>query len=234
MKPTWGILMLKVADIETFYGPSQALFGVSLDVNAGEMVALMGRNGMGKTTTIRSIFGLTPASRGTIEFESQNIRRLPAFRIAKAGLGLVPEGRRCFANLSVRENLLVTARPGEWTLEKVATLFPRLEERRAQMAKTLSGGEQQMLAIGRALMTNPRLLVLDEATEGLAPVIRQEIWRAIRLLKEQGQATLLVDKSLSEILPIADRCTILEKGCTVWDGKPAALDSTVRDRYLGV
>jgi branched-chain amino acid transport system ATP-binding protein len=228
------MLMLKVADIETFYGPSQALFGVNLGVNAGEMVALMGRNGMGKTTTIRSIFGLTPASRGTIEFESRNIRRLPAYRIAKAGLGLVPEGRRCFPNLSVRENLQVTARPGEWTLAKVEALFPRLEERRAQMAKTLSGGEQQMLAIGRALMTNPRLLVLDEATEGLAPVIRQEIWRAIRLLKEQGQATLLVDKSLSEILPIADRCTILEKGCTVWDGKPAALDSTVRDRYLGV
>jgi len=226
--------MLKVADIETFYGPSQALFGVSLEVNAGEMVALMGRNGMGKTTTIRSIFGLTPASRGTIEFETQNIRRLPAYRIAKSGLGLVPEGRRCFPNLSVRENLLVTARPGEWTLAKVEALFPRLEERHAQMAKTLSGGEQQMLAIGRALMTNPRLLVLDEATEGLAPVIRQEIWRAIRLLKEQGQATLLVDKSLSEILPIADRCTILEKGCTVWDDKPAALDSVIRDRYLGV
>lgn len=226
--------MLKVAGIETFYGPSQALFDVNLEVNAGEMVALMGRNGMGKTTTIRSIFGLTPASRGTIVFKNKHIRRLPAYRIAKAGLGLVPEGRRCFPNLSVRENLLVTARPGEWTLDKVATLFPRLAERRTQMAKTLSGGEQQMLAIGRALMTNPQLLVLDEATEGLAPVIRQEIWRALRLLKEQGQATLLVDKSLSEILPIADRCTILEKGRTVWEGSPTALDSSLRDRYLGV
>lgn len=226
--------MLKVADIETFYGPSQALFGVSLDVNAGEMVALMGRNGMGKTTTIRSIFGLTPPRRGAIEFDSQSLIRLPSYRIAKAGLGLVPEGRRCFPNLSVHENLMVTARPGEWTLSKVEALFPRLEERRSQMAKTLSGGEQQMLAIGRALMTNPKLLVLDEATEGLAPVIRQEIWQAIRLLKQQGQATLLVDKSLSEILPIADRCTILEKGCTVWNGKPAALDNTIRDRYLGV
>lgn len=233
-KPTWEIEMLKIADIETFYGPSQALFGVSLDVKAGEMVALMGRNGMGKTTTIRSIFGLTPAARGTIEFESRNLRRLPAFRIAMAGLGLVPEGRRCFPNLTVQENLLVTARPGDWTLDRVETLFPRLAERHQQMASTLSGGEQQMLAIGRALMTNPRLLVLDEATEGLAPVIRKEIWAAIRVLKQKGQSILIVDKSLSELLPIADRCTILEKGRNAWEGAPEDLDDTIRDRYLGV
>lgn len=226
--------MLKVAAIETFYGPSQALFGVDLEVQRGEMVALMGRNGMGKTTTIRSIFGLTPAQRGRIEFESKDLRRLPAYRIAQAGLGLVPEGRRCFANLSVSENLLVTAQRGEWDLPRVERLFPRLAERRRQMADTLSGGEQQMLAIGRALMTNPRLLVLDEATEGLAPVIRREIWSAIRLFKEQGQSTLIVDKSLSELLPVADHCTILEKGRTVWSDCPAALDESIRDRYLGV
>ncbi len=226
--------MLEITDIETFYGPSQALFGVSLRVEAGEMVALMGRNGMGKTTTLRSLFGLTPARRGRIVFESRDLRRLPAYRIAQRGLGLVPEGRRCFPNLSVRENLLATARPGAWTRERVEGLFPRLAERRRQMAATLSGGEQQMLAIGRALMTNPRLLVLDEATEGLAPVIRQEIWSALRLLKAQGQSILIVDKSLGELLPVADRCTILEKGRTAWTGPPEALDSDVRDRYLGV
>ncbi|MCE8010506.1 ABC transporter ATP-binding protein [Billgrantia desiderata] len=226
--------MLNVTAIETFYGPSQALFGVDLSVRAGEMMALMGRNGMGKTTTIRSIFGLTPARSGSITFESQDLRRLPSYRIAQAGLGLVPEGRRCFPNLSVRENLVVTARPGYWSLARVEKLFPRLAERRTQMARTLSGGEQQMLAIGRALMTNPRLLVLDEATEGLAPVIRQEIWAAIRELKAQGQSTLIVDKSLAELLPVADRCTILEKGRTVWTGEPAALDDGLRDRYLGV
>ncbi|KAA0012643.1 ABC transporter ATP-binding protein [Billgrantia pellis] len=226
--------MLNVTAIETFYGPSQALFGVDLSVQTGEMVALMGRNGMGKTTTIRSIFGLTPARRGSIEFETQDLRRLPAYRIAQVGLGLVPEGRRCFPNLSVRENLLVTACPGPWSLAQVETLFPRLAERRNQMASTLSGGEQQMLAIGRALMTNPRLLVLDEATEGLAPVIRQEIWGAIRELKAQGQSILIVDKSLAELLPVADRCTILEKGRTVWSGIPEALDESLRDRYLGV
>jgi len=226
--------MLEITDIETFYGPSQALFGVSLRVESGEMVALMGRNGMGKTTTLRSLFGLTPARRGSIVFESRDLRRLPAYRIAQRGLGLVPEGRRCFPNLSVRENLLATARPGAWTRERVEGLFPRLAERRRQMAATLSGGEQQMLAIGRALMTNPRLLVLDEATEGLAPVIRQEIWSALRLLKAQGQSTLIVDKSLGELLPVADRCTILEKGRTAWTGPPEALDAGVRDRYLGV
>ncbi|MBZ0328738.1 ABC transporter ATP-binding protein [Halomonas sp. ANAO-440] len=226
--------MLTVTDIHTYYGPSQALFGVNFTVKAGELVALMGRNGMGKTTTIRSIFGLTPARSGSIEFESRDLRRLPAYRIAQAGLGLVPEGRRCFPNLSVRENLVVTARQGYWSLARVEELFPRLAERRYQMASTLSGGEQQMLAIGRALMTNPRLLVLDEATEGLAPVIRKEIWSAIRQLKQEGQSTVIVDKSLSELLPLADNCVILEKGRTAWTGQPDALDDATRDRYLGV
>ena len=226
--------MLTIANIETFYGPSQALFGVDLSVTAGEMVALMGRNGMGKTTTIRSLFGLTPAKRGVIEFESRDLRKLPSYRIARLGLGLVPEGRRCFPNLSVRENLLVTARPGEWDLGRIESLFPRLAERASQSAQTLSGGEQQMLAIGRALMTNPRLLVLDEATEGLAPVIRKEIWAAIHTLKQQGQSTLIVDKSLNELLPLVDHCIILEKGRTAWSGLPNELSDETRDRYLGV
>ncbi|MFC3282895.1 ABC transporter ATP-binding protein [Litchfieldella rifensis] len=226
--------MLTITSIETFYGPSQALFGVDLQVAAGEMVALMGRNGMGKTTTIRSLFGLTPAASGTIEFEARDLRKLPSYRIARLGLGLVPEGRRCFPNLTVRENLIATARPGQWDLAQVERLFPRLAERAEQSAQTLSGGEQQMLAIGRALMTNPRLLVLDEATEGLAPVIRKEIWAAIRTLKQQGQSTLIVDKSLSELLPLVDRCTILEKGRTAWNGLPGELDEGIRDRYLGV
>jgi branched-chain amino acid transport system ATP-binding protein len=227
-------MMLRVNDIHTFYGPSQALFGVDLSIAAGELVALMGRNGMGKTTTIRSIFGLTPASSGSIEFEGKNITRAQGFTIARLGLGLVPEGRRCFTNLSVRENLLATARPGHWTQSGVESLFPRLAERRNQAASTLSGGEQQMLAIGRALMTNPRLLVLDEATEGLAPVIRQEIWRAIRLLRDEGLSILLVDKTLKEVLPVASHCLILEKGQTVWAGEPAALTDDIKNRYLGV
>ncbi|SDO19073.1 branched-chain amino acid transport system ATP-binding protein [Halomonas shengliensis] len=226
--------MLKVETIETCYGPSQALFGVDLEVGAGELVALMGRNGMGKTTTIRSIFGLTPPRAGRITFAGRELMRLPPHRIARLGLGLVPEGRRCFPNLTVRENLLVAARPGAWTLAAVEALFPRLGERDRQAAATLSGGEQQMLAIGRALMTNPRLLVLDEATEGLAPVIRQEIWQAIRRLKAQGQAILIVDKSLSELLPLADRCVLLEKGVSAWTGPAEALTASLRDRYLGV
>ncbi|NWN82856.1 MAG: ABC transporter ATP-binding protein [Halomonas sp.] len=226
--------MLKMEAIETRYGPAQALFGVDLEVEAGQLVALMGRNGMGKTTTIRSLFGLTPAHAGRIRFEEHDLRRLPPQRIARLGLGLVPEGRRCFPNLTVRENLLVAARPGEWTLEKIEALFPRLGERDRQPAATLSGGEQQMLAIGRALMTNPRLLVLDEATEGLAPVIRQEIWHAIRRLKGQGLAILIVDKTLSELLPMADRCVLLEKGRSAWAGPPDALTESLRDRYLGV
>ena len=228
--------MLEVRGIETFYGPSQALFGVDLAVGEGQMVALLGRNGMGKTTTIRSICGLTPARAGTLKFRDQDLRGLPAYRIARLGLGLVPEGRRCFPNLTVRENLLATAREGDWTLARVEALFPRLAEREAQPARTLSGGEQQMLAIGRALMTNPRLLILDEATEGLAPVVRQEIWAAIRAVRAEGQSILIVDKNLKDLLPLADACVILEKGRSVWRGASSDLAASpdLQDRYLGV
>lgn len=226
--------LLKVSGIETYYGHSQALFGVDLHVNEGEVVALMGRNGMGKTTTIASICGLEKYSGGSASFRGTDIGPLPSFKIARLGIGLVPEGRRCFPNLTVYENLIAAARPGEWTLERVNALFPRLEERYDQMANTLSGGEQQMLAVGRALMTNPTLLILDEATEGLAPVIRKEIWLAVRDLKAAGQSILIVDKTLSELLPIADRCVILEKGTTVWTGKPSDLTRELENRYLGV
>jgi branched-chain amino acid transport system ATP-binding protein len=228
--------MLEVAGLETFYGASQALFGVDLQVGEGQMVALLGRNGMGKTTTIRSICGLTPAKRGTVRFRGRAIAGLPAFRVARRGIGLVPEGRRCFANLTVRENLVATARGEGWDLAAVTALFPRLGERAQQIARTLSGGEQQMLAIGRALMTNPRLLILDEATEGLAPVIRHEIWAAIRDVKGRGQAILLVDKNLKDLLPLADACVILEKGASVWHGSAAALagNAALQDRFLGV
>jgi branched-chain amino acid transport system ATP-binding protein len=227
-----SLLVLK--GVESFYGASQALFGVSLTVEDGEVVALMGRNGMGKTTTINSILGLVRPRAGSIRFAGSELAGLRPHRIARLGLGLVPEGRRCFPNLTVEENLLVAARGSEWTLERVTDLFPRLGERRSQYANTLSGGEQQMLAIGRALMTNPRLLILDEATEGLAPVIRQDIWAAIRKLKAAGQSILVVDKTLSELLPVADRCFVLEKGVTVFAGTPAALTPELQDRYLGV
>lgn len=227
-------MLLELKQVETFYGASQALFGIDLHVEKGEVVALMGRNGMGKTTTIRSVFGLTPLRQGSVSFMGRNISSMPPYRIARLGLGLVPEGRRCFPNLTVTENLLASARRGEWTIEAVNALFPRLRERSQQMANTLSGGEQQMLAVGRALMTNPELIVLDEATEGLAPVIRQEIWKAVRELKRRGQSILVVDKTLSELLPVADRCVVLERGRTVWSGKPSALDAEIQDRYLGV
>ncbi len=226
--------LLQVAGIETFYGASQALFGADLQVDEGQVVALMGRNGMGKTTTIRSICGLSRARSGSIVFDGADITRKQPFRIARLGIGLVPEGRRCFANLSVRENLVAAARPGRWTTQAVSELFPRLGERLGQSARTLSGGEQQMLAIGRALMTNPRLVILDEATEGLAPVIRQTIWSAIRRLKHEGQSILLVDKTMAELLPVADHCVVLEKGKTVWAGGPGALTDQLLDRYLGV
>jgi branched-chain amino acid transport system ATP-binding protein len=227
-----SLLVLK--GVESFYGASQALFGVSLTVEDGEVVALMGRNGMGKTTTINSILGLVRPRAGSIRFAGSELAGLRPHRIARLGLGLVPEGRRCFPNLTVEENLLVAARGNEWTLERVTELFPRLGERRSQYANTLSGGEQQMLAIGRALMTTPRLLILDEATEGLAPVIRQDIWAAIRKLKAAGQSILVVDKTLSELLPVADRCFVLEKGVTVFAGTPQALTPDLQDRYLGV
>lgn len=226
--------LLTVEAIETFYGPSQALYGVDLTVREGEVVALMGRNGMGKTTTIASICGLEKFSTGSITFKGTNVGPLPSHKIARLGIGLVPEGRRCFPNLTVYENLVAAARPGAWTLERVHALFPRLQERYDQYANTLSGGEQQMLAIGRALMTNPVLLILDEATEGLAPVIRKEIWAAVRGLKASGQSILIVDKTLAELLPVADQCVILEKGKTVWSGPPADLDRDIENRYLGV
>ncbi|MCG8271805.1 ABC transporter ATP-binding protein [Aquamicrobium sp. NLF2-7] len=226
--------LLVLNGVESFYGASQALFGASLTIEDGEVVALMGRNGMGKTTTINSILGLVRPRAGSIRFAGSELAGLRPHRIARLGLGLVPEGRRCFPNLTVEENLLVAARGNEWTLERVTELFPRLGERRGQYANTLSGGEQQMLAIGRALMTNPRLLILDEATEGLAPVIRQDIWAAIRKLKAAGQSILVVDKTLSELLPVADRCFVLEKGVTVFAGTPQALTPDLQDRYLGV
>jgi branched-chain amino acid transport system ATP-binding protein len=226
--------LLEVRSLEAWYGASQALFGVDLSIAEGEVVALMGRNGMGKTTTIRSICGLSAKRSGNISVTGADIARQKPFRIARMGVGLVPEGRRCFPNLTVAENMLAAARSGKWTIEAVTKLFPRLGERHAQYASTLSGGEQQMLAIGRALMTNPKLLILDEATEGLAPVIRQDIWQAIRTLKADGQSILVVDKTMAELLPVADRCVVLEKGRTVWTGRPDDLTAEMQDRYLGV
>ena len=227
-------MLLEVSGLEAFYGASQALFGVDLAIDDGEVVALLGRNGMGKTTTICSILGLLRLRSGSVRFDGAETSRLPAHRIARLGIGLAPEGRRCFSNLTVRENLVAAARPGPWTLARVAALFPRLEERRDQYANTLSGGEQQMLAIGRALMTNPKLLILDEATEGLAPAIRRDIWAAIRNLKAGGQSILVVDKALAEMLVITDRAFVLEKGVTVWRGRPIELTAEIQDRYLGV
>ncbi len=227
-------MLLDVSGIEASYGASQALFGVDLTVEEGQAVALMGRNGMGKTTTIRAICNLNPPRAGSVRLAGTDLRGKPSHRVAKLGIGLVPEGRRCFPNLTVHENLIAAARPGAWSLERVNGLFPRLAERHAQMARSLSGGEQQMLAIGRALMTNPRLLILDEATEGLAPVIRQDIWAAIRKLKAEGLSILVVDKTLSELLPVADRCVIVENGRSVWSGMTAGLTDDIRDRYLGI
>ncbi len=228
-------MLLEVANISAFYGASQALSAVDLTVDTGECVALMGRNGMGKTTTIRAITRLNPHRDGRILLDGKDISALPAFRVARLGIGLTPEGRRCFPNLTVHENLIAAARPGAWDFAAIGTLFPRLAERRDQAAASLSGGEQQMLAIGRALMTNPRLLILDEATEGLAPVVRQEIWAAIRKLKDQsGLSILVVDKSLKELRAIADRCVILERGETAWTGAASDLSADVANRYLGV
>ncbi|TCV68051.1 amino acid/amide ABC transporter ATP-binding protein 2 (HAAT family) [Neorhizobium sp. S3-V5DH] len=227
-------MLLEVSKIEAFYGASQALFGVDLSVAEGEVVALMGRNGMGKTTTIRAICNLNPPRAGAVRLGGADLKGRRPHHVARLGIGLVPEGRRCFPNLTVYENLVAAARPGQWTLDRVNEFFPRLKERQTQMARSLSGGEQQMLAIGRALMTNPRLLILDEATEGLAPVIRQDIWKAIRRLKAEGLSILVVDKTLSELLPVADRGVILENGRSAWSGKPADLTMELQDRYLGV
>jgi len=226
--------LLDVSGLAAFYGASQALFGVDLGVADGECVALMGRNGMGKTTTIRAIMGLLRRADGTVRFTGRDILGQPPHRIAQMGIGLVPESRRCFAPLTVAENLVSAARPGAWDIAAVEKLFPRLGERLSQKAGLLSGGEQQMLAIGRALMTNPRLLILDEATEGLAPVVRHEIWAAIGELKLSGLSILVVDKSIGELTSVADRCVVLEKGATVWSGTPAELTEDVTARYLGV
>ncbi|AFO91356.1 ABC transporter ATP-binding protein [Phaeobacter inhibens] len=227
--------LLSLKNVTASYGPSQALFGVELDIGEGEVVALMGRNGMGKSTTIKTICGMLPASEGTLHFAGNDLRKLHSHKIARLGIGLVPEGRRCFAPLTVEENLRAAARPGPWDFAMVADLFPRLAERRDQTASSLSGGEQQMLAIGRALMINPRLLILDEATEGLAPVVRQEIWAAIaRLKRDSGLSILVVDKTLRELAAVADRAVIVNKGATVWTGAMDALTPELKDRYLGV
>jgi branched-chain amino acid transport system ATP-binding protein len=231
--------VLALDAVETCYGQSQVLFGVSFTIAPGEMVTLMGRNGMGKTTSVRSIMGLTPARAGSIRFMGEDIRGLPSYRIAQRGIGLVPEGRQIFPNLSVYENLVATAvrrDGGEWNLERVYALFPRLAERASSMGNQLSGGEQQMLAVGRALMTNPRLLILDEATEGLAPLIRQEIWRCLAQLKASGLAVLVIDKNVEALMRVADRHFLIERGRVVWAGTSAELAANpdVQHRYLGV
>jgi len=231
--------ILDVDNIETAYGLSQVLFGMSLTVAQGEMVTLMGRNGMGKTTTVRSIMGLTPARAGSIRIAGTEIRGLPAYKVAQLGIGLVPEGRQIFPNLTVRENLVATAvsrGDGAWSLDAVYDLFPRLRERETSMGNQLSGGEQQMLAIGRALMTNPRLLILDEATEGLAPLIRAEIWRCLAQLKKTGLSILVIDKNVGALMRVADRHFLIERGKVVWSGDSGELAAApdVQHRYLGV
>ena len=233
--------MLEVSGLEAGYGDGRVLFGVDLAVGAGEVVTLLGRNGMGKTTTLSTILGILRPQGGTVRFEGAPIHDLPLYRIARLGLGLVPEGRQIFPNLTVRENLVATAvrgveGKGRWTLDSVLGLFPALRDRLGSLGALLSGGEQQMLAIGRALMTNPRLLLLDEATEGLAPRIRDEIWRVLARLKEGGQAILVVDKNIAPLLRLADRHYILEKGRTVWRGASAELAAApeLLHRYLGV
>lgn len=226
--------LLALSNICASYGSSQALFGVNLRIDEGEVVALMGRNGMGKSTTVKCICRMLP-SQGTLVFASQDLRKLASYKAARLGIGLVPEGRRCFADLSVHENLIAAARAGDWDFEKVISLFPRLGERKKQLAASLSGGEQQMLAIGRALMTNPRLLVLDEATEGLAPIVRQEIWAAIAKLKtETGMSILVIDKSVRELKSVCDSASILERGRTVWHGSIDELTSDITEKYVGV
>jgi branched-chain amino acid transport system ATP-binding protein len=233
--------MLAVEHLRAGYGRSQVLFDLTLQIGESELVTLLGRNGMGKTTTISTIMGILPALGGVLRFDNLSLVGVPSDAVARRGVGLVPEGRMVFPTLTVRENLVATAanrraQRAPWTLDRVMTLFPRLRERASQMGGTLSGGEQQMLAIGRALMTNPKLLILDEATEGLAPLIRAEIWRCVRGLKETGQSILIVDKNIAALKILADRHFIIEKGVTVWSGTSAELDAepdTVH-RYLGV
>jgi branched-chain amino acid transport system ATP-binding protein len=231
--------LLELEGVETCYGLSQVLFGMSIAVGAGEVVTLLGRNGMGKTTTVRSIIGLTPARAGAIRFAGEEVRGMQPFRIAKLGIGLVPEGRQIFPNLSVNENLVATARGNggaAWTLDRVYALFPALVARRSNMGNQLSGGEQQMLAIGRALMTNPRLLILDEATEGLAPLIRAEIWRVVSKLKSEGLSILLIDKNVHALTKVADRHFVIERGRVMWSGSSSELADApdVQHRYLGI
>lgn len=237
MKP-----LLSVRALEAGYGAAQVLFGVDFSIGAGEVVTLLGRNGMGRSTTIKCLFGLLPVKAGAIEFDGRSLGGLPSHRIARLGLGLVPEGRQVFPNLTVEENLVATARaqaaPGQraWDLARVYEFFPRLQQRRANFGNQLSGGEQQMLAIGRALMTNPRLVVLDEATEGLAPLVRAEIWRALALLKSQGLSLVVIDKNLGPLLDLADRHFVIEKGKVVWAGSSDELrrDAGVVHEFLGV
>ncbi|MGI9411330.1 MAG: ABC transporter ATP-binding protein [Hyphomicrobiaceae bacterium] len=233
--------MLRVVDLEAAYGASQVLFGVSLSVDAGEVVTLLGRNGMGKTTTIKTIMGIVRTAGGKLSFEDVDISHAPSYRIAQRGIGLVPEGRQVFPNLTVRENLVATAAnrrnsASPWTIERIFEMFPELASRQSSMGNLLSGGEQQMLAIGRALMTNPKLLILDEATEGLAPLIREEIWVCLRRIREEGLSILVVDKNVADLMQLADRHYILEKGLVVWQGSSVELQASkdVRDRYLGV
>jgi branched-chain amino acid transport system ATP-binding protein len=232
--------MLAVKHLQAAYGPAQVLFDVSFRIEAGEVVTLMGRNGMGKTTTIAAIMGLLPARGGSAEFEGRPLLGLAPFQIAQAGLGLVPEGRQIFPTLTAEENLIATAvarsAVPRWTLDRVYQFFPQLAERRRHLGQQLSGGEQQMLAIGRALMTNPKLLILDEATEGLAPLLRREIWTCLARLKDEGQAILLVDKHLAPLMKLADRHVIIEKGQVAWSGTSAELaaDPTIAQRYLQV
>ena len=233
--------MLEINGLDTAYGQSQVLFGMKLNVGKGELVTLLGRNGMGKTTTLHSVMGLVPSRSGNIRFQGQELRELPSYQIAKTGLSLVPEGRQIFPNLTVHENLVATASnrsqsENPWNLDRVFDLFPRLPNRIHHMGNQLSGGEQQMLAIGRALMTNPKLLILDEATEGLAPLIRNEIWNCVSSLKSAGQSILLVDKNIDALTRIADRHYIIEKGKVVWDGTSSELqgDQDLQHRFLGL
>ncbi len=233
--------MLEVRHLETSYGSSQVLYGIELEIGAGQVVTLMGRNGMGKTTTIKSICGMVPPKAGSIILEGQDIAGLSSHKIARAGIGLVPEGRQIFPNLTVKENLIATSHnlagsANPWTIDRVLDFFPSVAARINGMGNELSGGEQQMLAIGRALMTNPKLLILDEATEGLAPQIRADIWLSLAELKSEGQAILVIDKNLAALNRIADKHFIIEKGVSVWSGTPEALDAEpkIKERYLGV
>ena len=228
--------MLEVRDLETAYGRSQVLFQVTLQVREGEVATLLGRNGMGKTTTVRSIMGIAPPRAGSIVFRGAPIAGLPSYKVAQAGIGLVPEGRQIFPNLTVRENLVATERGEGWNLARVLDLFPNLKHRLGHYGNQLSGGEQQMLAIGRALMTNPRLLILDEATEGLAPLVRTEIYRSIDRLKAEGLSILIIDKDVRALTRLADRHFVLEKGRVVWSGTSAELSASpqTQHRYLGV